>query len=425
VSGTRVCPESHASHRGDLVRMAIYTCDLTKENQHLMPWRMVLEIGRGANQAAHQATVLSGVPHPAQDGWTSDGCPVEEMAKPYSEEATDDLRRIVHRDRFDILFWPVAWWVDRQQRNLLRNVSLPIVWYVPGACYPLRQAMRAIPKVGVRATAPFLLQSVYPKRQVVRTLRRPAASLMITASEFTRAAACRAGWPAADVFVVPPGRPPDRLPANGDEPRIFHAVQSKLAGRPFYLFLGPPTGIRGIGQLLEAFDSLACRRFDVCLVCLFRSDPGSDVTSIRRKLETSLSAYRIVCVWESVGRTDLDAFLEACYAVVLPFLLVPSEIPLAVIEAAGHGKPVITTGPGGTADFVRDFGLAVPAGRSHALAHAMLRLLDDTPLYAQKCAAAQRVYAAHALWDEVAQSWLSVAEKAIQRTAQVAVKGTS
>jgi glycosyltransferase involved in cell wall biosynthesis len=88
---------------------------------------------------------------------------------------------------------------------------------------------------------------------------------------------------------------------------------------------------------------------------------------------------------------------------------------LAVIEAAGHRKPVITTGPGGTADFVRDFGLTVPPGRSQALAQAMLRLLDDKPLYAEKCAAAQRVYAAHPTWEEVAQSWLSVAEKAIHR----------
>ena len=39
----------------------------------------------------------------------------------------------------------------------------------------------------------------------------------------------------------------------------------------------------------------------------------------------------------------------------------------------------------------------------------MLRLLDDRQLYADKCGAAQRMYAAHPTWDQVAQSWLSVA----------------
>jgi phosphatidyl-myo-inositol dimannoside synthase len=313
----------------------------------------------------------------------------------------------------------VAWWADRRQEDFLRRAPIPIVWYVPGACYLLRQALRAVPDLGVRTALPFLIQSIYPKRRLLRKLRSPATNLMITASEFNRSAVCRAGWPAGDVFVVPPGRPAQRLPTNGDEPAIFHAAQRQLAGRPFYLFLGPPTGIRGIRQLLQAFDLLADERPDVCLVCLFRSDPGADVAGLRRRMESEPYAERTVCVWQSVGQIDLDAFLEACYAVVLPFLLVPSEIPLAVIEAAGHRKPVITTGPGGTADFVRDFGLAVPSGRSKVLARAMLRLLDDRLLYAHKCRQAQRAFAAHPTWDQVAQLWLSVAREAMGRNTPI------
>jgi len=308
--------------------------------------------------------------------------------------------------------------MDRRQEEWLRRAAVPIVWYIPGACYLLHQAVRAVPDLGVRAALPFLIQSIYPKRRLLRKLRSPATNLMITASEFNRSAVCRAGWPAGDVFVVPPGKPVQRLPTTGDEPVIFHAAQRRLAGRPFYLFLGPPTAVRGIRQLLEAFDLLAGRRSDVCLVCLFRSDPGADMAGVRRRVERGPYAERTMCVWQSVGQTDLNAFLHACHAVVLPFLLVPSEIPLAVIEAAGHRKPVITTGPGGTADFVRDFGLAVPSGHRKALARAMLRLLEDGLLHAHKCRQAQRAFAAHPTWDQVAQVWLAVAEKALQRQTQ-------
>jgi glycosyltransferase involved in cell wall biosynthesis len=398
------------------MRMAIYTSDLTPENQRLMPWRMVLEIGKAACRAGHETRILSGRRDPTDGCRSCDGCPVEEIAKPYSNGASDALQGIVRRGAFDVLFWPVAWWADRPQDDLRSKASIPIVWYVPGACYSLRQAVRAIWDLGMRPTLPFLLQSVYPKKHLVRRLRSPATGLMITASEFNRSAVCRAGWPAGDVFVVPPGKAVERTPADGDEPAVFHAAQRRLAGRPFYLFLGPPTEIRGIRQLLQAFDLLARQRSDVCLVCLFRSDPGAEGANLRRKVESGPYAERTVCVWQSVGRADLHAFLEACHAVVLPFLLVPSEIPLAVIEAAGHCKPVITTGPGGTADFVRDFGLAVPSGRSKALARAMFRLLDDTPLHAHKRREAQRVFAAHPTWDQVAQLWLSVAEKAIHHS---------
>ncbi len=400
------------------MRIAIYTSDLLEENQHLMPWRMVLEIGRAACEAGHQAKVLSGRRHPAGDRWAYGRCLVEEIEKPYSEESRDSFRRVIQREGIEVLFWPVAWCNARRQGALLGRIPIPIVWYVPGACYLPRQAIRAIPDLGMRSTFPFLLQALYPKRQLVKRLRGPAASLMITASPFNRSAVCRAGWPAADVFVVPPGKPLDRAPEDGQEPIAFNATRSKLGGRPFYLYLGPPTRIRGIRQLLEAFELVARRRGDVCLVCLFRSDPQTDVAAARRMVEDRLHMERIFCVWESVGKVDLNAFLEACHAVVLPFLLVPAEIPLAIIEAAGCHKPVVTTGPGGTADFVREFGLAVPAGRSNALADAMLRLLEDQQLYAGKCAAAQRMYAAHPTWDEVAQTWLSIAARAVQRAAQ-------
>ncbi len=172
------------------------------------------------------------------------------------------------------LFWPVAWWVDRWQRDLCGNISVPVVWYVPGACYLLRQAVRAMPEVGVRSALPFLIQSVYPKRHLVKRLLGSAPRFMITASEFNRSVVCRAGWPAEDICVAPPGKPTGRSSAKKEEPIVFTTIRERLAGRPFYLFLGPPTGIRGIRPLLRAFDHLAGRQPDICLVCLFRSDPG-------------------------------------------------------------------------------------------------------------------------------------------------------
>ena len=117
-----------------------------------------------------------------------------------------------------------------------------------------------------------------------------------------------------------------------------------------------------------------------------------------------------MCAWESVEPADLDAFIKHSYAVLKPFLLVPSEIPLAVIEAAGYGKPVIATGPDGTGDFVDGFGLTVPFGCSKSLAEAMSDLLSDRGLYTEKCDAAKQVYEEHPTWDEVANQWLMAAQ---------------
>jgi glycosyltransferase involved in cell wall biosynthesis len=406
------------------MRIVIYANDLTEQNQHLMPWRMVLEIGRAACRAGHRARILAGRCDAAENRWEYEGCPVQALAKPHANGGADGLQRILEREGCDVLFWPVAWCGARRQRELLERVSAPIVWYVPGACYRLGPAVRAAATLDARSAALFLLQSIYPRRYLLRRIQSPRTDHIIAVSEFTRAALCRAGWPADNAFAILPGKSADPMDGSGEEPTIFQAVQRRLARRPYYLFLGPPTGIRGMGPLLRAFERVAGQRSDVCLVCLFRSDPGIDVAAIRRRIESGRYAGRIICVWQSVPRVDLEAFLEGCHAVALPFLLVPSEIPLALIEAAGHDKPVITTGPGGTADFARRFGLAVPPANSRALAAAMLQLLEDRRLYAEKCAAARRVYAAHPTWEEVAQSWLSVADKALHGKAALEPAGT-
>ena len=404
------------------MKMAIYTNDSINENKHLMPWHMVLEIGRNMCEMGHQALVLSGRRSLPQNQWYYGDCPVEEFGKPYTVEALDRLRRRVENRKLDVMFWPFAWRGAWRNRNLLEVMKIPIVWYVPGACYLFRQVLRAIPGLGLRSVLPFFVQSVYPKKCLVKHTSSPNARLMITASEYTRLAVCRAGWPAKDVFAAFPGKSSDRTSDGDDEPTVFEGVKRQLDGRPFYLFMGPPTAIRGINQLLKAFASLARKRPDVCLVCLFRSDRWVDNTKIHRRVRGTGFHDRIACVWQSVTRSDLSAFLDACHAVVLPFLLIPSEIPLTVIEAAGHHKPVLTTGPGGTASFVEEFGITVPSGCSGPLTNAMLRLLEDEPFYADKCVAAHKVYRGHPTWKQTAQAWLSVAQEAVGRGAEVAVE---
>lgn len=403
------------------MRMAIYINDSVNENKHLMPWRMVLEIGRNLCEMGHQTLVFSGRRSAPGYHWYYGNCPVRELEKPYTAKAMDRLRSRVEHGKLDVIFWPFAWRGACYNSSLLEVIKVPIVWYVPGACYLFRQVVRAIPDLGARSVLPFFVQSVYPKKYLVRRTSSSNGGLIITASEHTRSAICQAGWPARNVFAVLPGKSSEPPPNGDGGPEVFEKIKRRLDGRPFYLFMGPPTAIRGVNQLLKAFASLARKRSDVCLVCLFRSDRWVDNSRIRKRVENTAFRERITCVWHSVAGSDLSAFLDACHAVVLPFLLVPSEIPLAVIEAAGHRKPVLTTGPGGTAGFVEEFGMTAPSGRSGPLAEAMLRLLEDESLYAKKCAAAEQVHKSHPTWRQTAEAWLSVARQAVRRAAEAGI----
>jgi glycosyltransferase involved in cell wall biosynthesis len=78
-------------------------------------------------------------------------------------------------------------------------------------------------------------------------------------------------------------------------------------------------------------------------------------------------------------------------------LLLPTHaegLPMSVLEAFGHGVPVISTPVGAIPDVVEDGfnGLLVPAGDSNALAAALLRLIHDGPLLLQMAGNARRTW---------------------------------
>jgi glycosyltransferase involved in cell wall biosynthesis len=212
-----------------------------------------------------------------------------------------------------------------------------------------------------------------------------------------------AGYPADLVREVPPGRAP--VARAGEPSEVARDIARAVAGRPFFLFFGPPNPIRGVLRLLDAFALLRQTHPESRLVCLFRSDGNVDERAVRAKLERLGFGERLIAHWRSVPPPDLDHLLKACFAVLKPFLIVPSEIPLAVLETAEYGKPVVGFAGDGTGELIARIGVAVKHGSSAALADAMRHLLDDTSFYESRCRAARDVYERHPDWTQVAAQW--------------------
>jgi glycosyltransferase involved in cell wall biosynthesis len=80
--------------------------------------------------------------------------------------------------------------------------------------------------------------------------------------------------------------------------------------------------------------------------------------------------------------------------------------PVAVLEAAAVGIPVITTDVGGLRDLLRegDSGLLVPDGDAGAMANAVVRVIEDAQL-AQRLAYNGRRLAEGSSWEAVRPQW--------------------
>lgn len=385
-------------------RTLIVTYGLAAHNTRLMPWRTVLEVAQGLRMRGHDVLVLS-VADRSNPPPHMDSDRVITLTRQNVGEMRRALDAALGSQPVKTVFLPVAWSGNTLMRRLLDGIGTIRIGYLPGSTFEFRHLVRVVGKMPFRSLLPYLAQSLYPKHFFAHALAELNLRALITNSDYsTRRLATATGIP---VMTIAPGRDPiEKLPLGGTEPAVL------LAPAPYFLFMGPPLSIRGTYVLLDAYSRIADEVDIPPLLCLFRSDAHLDMATLRARIEQRWAHGKIHFVWTSLPPKALQHHIQMAAAVIMPFLIVPSEIPLAVYEAAGLGKTVITTGPHGTADFVSSFGECVYPGDADGLAAAM-RKVAQRIASSGDCDSARARAAFRALndWQTVADRWGALADQ--------------
>lgn len=378
---------------------------MISSNVHLMPWRIIHEVSRSHSDAESEVFIVSLAN--TVNGCAPDG--VSQISKNRQTLAAD-LQQFVTAHSVDVVIWPVAWREPEWRINLIASLPVARIAYIPGGVYSLSTCLYALRKLGPRKALPYLLDSLIRPQRLVRYLASAGFSDLITLSEYTAKTAANAGWPNDRVHSLLPGKD---IPDISSDGAIPGDTANWLDGNDYLLFMGPPSRIRGIFELLTAFDIAAGRDPSIRLICLFRADDKLDADAIRAIIEASPHRKRIHAKWQSVGRPELQAYMRGAQAIVMPFILVPSEIPLAIIEAMAFEKPVISTSPGGTGEFVSQFGYAPKVGDTKSLADAMLMLAGNQSVRQDMARKAKDIHKQLKNWQDMADQWLSVARMSL------------
>jgi glycosyltransferase involved in cell wall biosynthesis len=145
------------------------------------------------------------------------------------------------------------------------------------------------------------------------------------------------------------------------------AILAQLPDEPFILFVGALRRIKGMEELLDAYQRLGTT---TPLVLIGTMEPDSPrVFPAGVRVITDAPQPAVLQAWER----SLFGVFPSLFAE--PFGTV-------VAEAMSRGRPVIGTGPSGHSDMIveGETGLLVPRGDVEALAAAMRSLLDDSCL---------------------------------------------
>lgn len=179
--------------------------------------------------------------------------------------------------------------------------------------------------------------------------------------------------------------------------------------RPYYLFVGTKEPRKNLGGTVEGFRRAKAAGLDHDLVLVGPTgwgDPG-----LPADMAGDPADKRIVDLGP-ISDERLAGVYDSCTALVLASFYEGFGIPL--LEAMHHGKPVITSGTGATAEVVGDAGVLVDPGDPASIARAFLKLANDGNTCGRLATNARRRSCAFS-WDRAARSTIDVLEDATRQ----------
>lgn len=137
--------------------------------------------------------------------------------------------------------------------------------------------------------------------------------------------------------VIPMGYDIQASAPSRGLPEGFDALCAALAGRPTALMVGTLEPRKGHAQVVAGFDLLWSRGIDANLVIVGR--PGWKTESLQARLRAHPERDRRLFWFDDASDEALARLYQACDGVIVASLGEGFGLPL--IEALGHGKPVL------------------------------------------------------------------------------------
>lgn len=267
-----------------------------------------------------------------------------------------------------VAFWPV-----------LAKINCPIISLITCPLYTWRELIRAslagVPIAELRA---LWLQRLVPRWLFVWMLYGRIFCKIFTQSKANREILISYGTLDKKVTVLPVGIDnEDRLPVNDLILTNAKLLIGSKIGDFTFLYFGAVRSIRGFHALMKAFPHVVRSDSKSRLVVLARGADKELCLKIEQRADGLGLRNKIRIVGGWLTREQIWGCIEACDVVVLPFVIVPSDIPIAILEALSRGKPVVASPIDGIPELVTGRGVIVDPLDTVKFAEVMIQLAGD------------------------------------------------
>lgn len=348
------------------------------------PWNLHYQVIRAAKaEGAH--LVIFSVSGPS--GPIANLCDAWRLWKPIfrrSQLPTSSLLRMIKREAVDLLIFNMgatsilyAPWYARSCPRLLGLLTTPI--YRPSEL--LRAGMWTLTRDPLGSRVHFLTPLCFSRRGVSRLNKLNLTVVALSRRNTERLVDL--GYRQDFIRTILPAISAEFLALNNNKPPPEERDTSEPSSPRFrFLYMGSPTDMRGARMVVQAFAVIADKYPHARLMILSRPDrPGILSYSqslmnlvLRKGCQTKTSMIERYLRTEEI----LD-ILSKSDAVLLPFRLVPSDLPISILEAMALGKPVVSTDLDGIPELLgHGRGIIVEPSDVSGLIEGMIQLIDDT-----------------------------------------------
>lgn len=368
---------------------------MVKGVERLMPWRTLLEVVKHAPKDIEIAICSAQPPENVRE---YDGVQIFSVGYGF-----DNLRQFVDNGKWDVVYYPITYRQGLKDMSKLAFIKAQMVAYIPGGICPFSGSLKLIQMGETKRALPYLLDNIIPHYVIAKKLQDVGFKGIVCQTPLTAEDAVKSGW--NKVVTALPGNDIHSSTEIFDD--SFY-LKLGLGGQKYILFSGAPAPTRGAVLAMKAYDKIVDKVPNTKMVMLMRKDVNSDFSDFDNAVSKIKHKERFIISHEKLTHSQLLYVFKSAYAVMLPFLIIPSEIPLTYFEVMGMGTPIITFKNGGTTEYLKN-GLKIAPKRTKAsLAQAIVEICynKDERNHLSKCA--KEIMSKHPTWEETSKKWLSV-----------------
>jgi glycosyltransferase involved in cell wall biosynthesis len=374
----------------------------SKDNARLQPWRYIFELAKHKSKKNKVIVVTGGAADRSETIWEKNLTVIEtRFLRVRNQKALGDLLKSLDPQEL--------WWSTTPRTigfyPLLSKINYPKIAFITCPLYTWSEMIRAsVTGVPFKETKALWKQRLMPRFLFRKMLNSEIFNQIIVQSQGNKNILEKMNVEETKVNLIPVGI--DKEDVESVDEKTLSTIRKQInikKTETLYLYLGALRTIRGFDALSQVFPDVVKRDDSIRLMVLARGADEGFCQEVRTDFANQGVTDNVSIVGGWLSREEVWAYIELSDVVVLPFVLVPSDIPIAVLEALARGKPVIVSSVDGLPEMAKGRGIIVDPLNKKEFSDAMLELGNNVQRRKQLGKAAYEYMQKYPRWSEVGE----------------------